>query len=169
MPRVPARLDRSGSGEDGTGEELDLMGEGSFAEVVVGVTSTNDEGDGKGDVSRESDCANGRCSTGSSRVLLLPTLPSTEPDFDPGGDPLLPLLLPLTGRLSPTGLVKGNEMLGLAFALSLLPPNPNMPGLPGLLGFRWEDVEFEVGKETGIEISLECDEVVSSPSSASGW
>lgn len=65
--------------------------------------------------------------------------------------------------------VSGNEILGFAFIFSVLPPNLNKPILLGLL--RSDEVEVEVGREVGIDLSLEWDEVVvlwaSSPSSGS--
>jgi hypothetical protein len=48
--------------------------------------------------------------------------------------------------------VKGKEIVGFAFVFSLPPPNLNMPVL---LGFWCDEADVEVGKEVGIESSLE--------------
>jgi len=49
--------------------------------------------------------------------------------------------------------VSGNEMVGFAFIFSLLPPNLKKP-------LRCEEVEVEVGREAGMETSLERDDAV---------
>jgi hypothetical protein len=49
--------------------------------------------------------------------------------------------------------VSGNEMVGFAFIFSLLPPNLKKP-------LRCDEVEVEVGREAGMETSLERDDAV---------
>lgn len=75
-----------------------------------------------------------------------------------------------TGDPPPKVRDSGNEMVGFALIFSLLPPNLNKPTL---LGLRCDKVEVEVGREVGIETSLEWDEVVmlcvSSASSAAAF
>jgi len=129
----------------------------------MGGAITNDAAGDAGDNSRAIAGLAKSCVRTSSAGV--PPLCGSRPeDFVSGIGEIPPLDI---GGPVPNGRVRGNEMLGLTLIFSLLPPNLNKPCR---LGLRSDEVEVEVGREVGIEISLERDEFVvlwaSSPSYA---
>lgn len=129
-------------------DELCVEREGRCVAGIVGAATPSD---GAGDTSRERADLADSCirpsSMGftprSSRPLPLTGVELGVPDI--GETPRLDI-----GEAAPTGRVSGNEIVGFAFIFSLPPPNLNKPGR---LGLRCDEVE--VGREAGVEISLE--------------
>jgi hypothetical protein len=138
--------------------ELCAKGEGRNDEDVTGV-GTIYAVDGTGDTSRDIGDLTKSCVRTSS-IGLAPAcgskpLPRVRIDGVVPGKGEAPLLD--IGEPPPKVRDIGSEIFGFAFAFSLLPPNLNRPTL---LGLRCDDVEVEVGREVGVDISLEWDEVV---------
>lgn len=115
-------------------------------------------------VSGDADCT-GDASRGMTELLLKSCVHTSSTGFLPRKPVLLigvEVGVPGIGEAPRLGIgdpaakvrVNGNEILGFAFMFSVLPPNLKKPTL------RCDEVEVEVGREVGMETSLEWDDVV---------
>jgi hypothetical protein len=115
------------------------------------VADVCDEADCTGDISRGlADLAKSCVHTSNTGFLAKKPLLLTRTELGVPGIGEAPRVV---GDPAAKERVSGNEMVGFTFIFSLLPPNLKKP-------LRCDEVEVEVGREAGIETSLERDDAV---------